>query len=203
MEQFLTSKCLITVSCLVKGDNPYENTFYIDIDTNKIKSIGQLKDVIKDKKKFTNQFKLWKVKTPINEEKLKLLNKSYDEIGIKEELGGLEMSSLSKITDHFSDKSFQIIIEPYTSADALSQEILELKKKLSMLENKIIHRNQLPINYLQLAFNNGIIKEGSTVQYGTTIVKVSIDKNKQAALFYDDKHYDSFYKFIFAINHEV
>jgi len=41
----------ITLSCLVVGENPYENTFSVDIDTNKVKTIGYLKDAIKENQK--------------------------------------------------------------------------------------------------------------------------------------------------------
>lgn len=200
----------ITVNCLVKGDNPCNGAFCVDIDTNKIKNIGQLKDVIKDKKMLqirTDQFKHWKVKIPIKEKNPNLLDKFHDEINIKQELEGMELSPRSKITDYFSgdffDEYIQIIIEPCTFAididtDTLSQRVSELERRLSTLE-KVIR----PINYLQLASNYGIIKEGSSIQYGTIIVKASVGENKRAILFHGDKHYDSFYKFIFAIDGEV
>ncbi len=37
----------ITLSCLVVGENPYDNFFPIDINTNKVKTVGHLKDAIK------------------------------------------------------------------------------------------------------------------------------------------------------------
>ena len=39
----------ITLSCLVVSENPYENAFPVDIDTNKVKTVGHLRDAIKKK----------------------------------------------------------------------------------------------------------------------------------------------------------
>ena len=50
-------------------------------------------------------------------------------------------------------------------------------------------------NYLQQAFKLGIIKEKSTVKYKNVIAKVLI-LDEQAALFYEDVPYYSFYKFM-------
>ena len=46
----------ITLSYLVVGENPYKNAFPVDIDTNKVKTVGHLKDTIKEKlhPKFEN-----------------------------------------------------------------------------------------------------------------------------------------------------
>ena len=39
----------ITLSCLVIGENPYENVFEVDIDNNK--TVNRLKDTIKENQK--------------------------------------------------------------------------------------------------------------------------------------------------------
>ena len=43
----------ITLSCLVVGENPYENAFPVDIDTNKVKTVGHLKKAIKEEQLHT------------------------------------------------------------------------------------------------------------------------------------------------------
>jgi hypothetical protein len=40
----------ITLSCLVVSENPYKNVFLVDIDTNKVKTVGHLRNAIKEKK---------------------------------------------------------------------------------------------------------------------------------------------------------
>src|SRR4051794_25070402 len=98
----------ITLSCLVVGENPYENSFPVDIDTNKVKTVGHLKKAIKEEntQAFANvdakDIKLWKVDIPFEEEnkKLELVNTKIN-VNIKEDLGGEELPSLSKISKHF------------------------------------------------------------------------------------------------------
>src|ERR1051325_10638924 len=98
---------IITLSCLVIGENPYENAFAIKIDTTKLVSF--FKDAIKEKKApefdnfATDKLKLWKVDTSFEEEnkKLELVNTKIN-VNIKEELGGEELSPLSKISKHFT-----------------------------------------------------------------------------------------------------
>ena len=48
----------ITFSCLVVSENSYENAFPVDIDTNKVKTIGHFKKAIKEEfhPKFKNVF---------------------------------------------------------------------------------------------------------------------------------------------------
>ena len=43
----------ITLSCLVVGENPFENAFPVDIDTNKVKTVGHLKKAIKEEQLHT------------------------------------------------------------------------------------------------------------------------------------------------------
>ncbi|PKK77091.1 hypothetical protein RhiirC2_771758 [Rhizophagus irregularis] len=78
----------ITLNCLVAGENPYENAFQVLIDTHQIKTVALLKDAIKEKntQAFANvdakDIKLW-----------------------KDELGGVELLPLSKISKNFSSQS--------------------------------------------------------------------------------------------------
>ncbi|GBC08874.1 hypothetical protein RclHR1_08450002 [Rhizophagus clarus] len=110
----------ITLSCLVVGENPYENVFKVDIDNNK--TINRLKDAIKENQKpfFDNiaskELKLWKVDISLKEEnkKLELVNTKIN-VNIKEDLGGEELPPLSKISKHFpsqpADEHIHIIVQ--------------------------------------------------------------------------------------------
>ena len=110
----------ITLSCLVVGENPYENVFEVDIDNNK--TVNRLKDAIKEKKQndFANvdadKLKLWKVDISLEEEnkKLELVNTKIN-VNIKDELGGVELLPLSKISKHFTsqpaDEHIHIIVQ--------------------------------------------------------------------------------------------
>ncbi|POG68563.1 hypothetical protein GLOIN_2v1636630, partial [Rhizophagus irregularis DAOM 181602=DAOM 197198] len=110
----------ITLSCLVVGENPYENAFEVDIEINK--SISKLKDAIKEKKApefdnfATDKLKLWKVDISFEEEnkKLELVNTKIN-VNIKDELGGEELPPLSKISKHFpsqpADEHIHIIVQ--------------------------------------------------------------------------------------------
>ena len=68
----------IKALCQVVGENPYENAFPVDIDINKVKTVGHLKDAIKEKlhPKFenvtANDIKLWKVDISLEKENKKL-----------------------------------------------------------------------------------------------------------------------------------
>jgi len=101
------------------GENPYENAFPVDIDTDKVKTVGHLKDAIKEKiddNVKAKNIKLWKVDISLKEEnkKLNLINTKIN-INIKEELDGVELLPLSKISKHFSsqpaDEHIHIIIQ--------------------------------------------------------------------------------------------
>ena len=110
----------ITLSCLVAGENPYENAFAVEIDTTKL--ISFFKKAIKEElhPKFENvspnDIKLWKVDIPLEEEnkKLELVNTKIN-VNIKEELGGVELLPLSKISKHFlsqpADEHIHIIVQ--------------------------------------------------------------------------------------------
>ncbi|RGB22868.1 hypothetical protein C1646_32222 [Rhizophagus diaphanus] len=109
----------ITLSCLVVGENPYENAFEVDIEINK--SISKLRDAIKEKntQAFANvdakDIKLWKVDISLEKEnkKLELVNTKIN-VNIKEELG-VELLPLSKISKHFTsqpaDEHIHIIVQ--------------------------------------------------------------------------------------------
>jgi hypothetical protein len=110
----------ITLSCLVVGENPYENAFAVEIDTTKLVSF--FRDAIKEKKQndFANvdadKLKLWKVDISLEEEnkKLELVNTKIN-VNIKDELGGVELLPLSKISKHFTsqpaDEHIHIIVQ--------------------------------------------------------------------------------------------
>ena len=78
---------IITLSCLVVGENPYENAFEVDIEINK-----SISNAIKEKlhPKFenvtANDIKLWKVDISFEEEnkKLELVNIKIN-VNIKDE----------------------------------------------------------------------------------------------------------------------
>ena len=112
----------ITLSCLVVGENPYENAFPVDIDTNKVKTVGHLRDAIKENQKpfFDNiapkELKLWKVDISLKEENEKLIAVNTKiNVNIKEDLGGEELPPLSKISKHFisqpADEHIHIIVQ--------------------------------------------------------------------------------------------
>src|SRR5437016_3525264 len=101
----------ITLSCLVVGENPYENAFPVDIDTNKVKTVGHLRDAIKENQKpfFDNiapkELKLWKVDISLKEENEKLIAVNTKiNVNIKEDLGGEELPPLSKISKYFTSQ---------------------------------------------------------------------------------------------------
>jgi len=109
----------ITLSCLVVGENPYDNSFPVDIDTNKVKTVGHLRDAIKEKiddNVKAKDLKLWKVDISFEKEnkKLELVNTKIN-VNIKEDLGGEELPPLSKISKHFSsqpaDEHIHIIVQ--------------------------------------------------------------------------------------------
>ncbi|GET02143.1 hypothetical protein GLOIN_2v1571020 [Rhizophagus clarus] len=103
---------IITLSCLVAGE---KHSFPVDIDTNKVKTVGHLKDVIKENQKpfFDNVapkvLKLWKVDISLEEEneKLELVNTKIN-VNIKEDLGASYSSSQSATVE--SD-TVEIVIE--------------------------------------------------------------------------------------------
>ncbi|PKK55649.1 hypothetical protein RhiirC2_858940 [Rhizophagus irregularis] len=111
---------IITLSCLVAGENPYENAFNVKV--NKTEAVSELKDVIKENQKpfFDNvapkELKLWKVDISLEEEneKLTAVNTKIN-VNIKEELGGVELLPLSKISKHFpsqpADEHIHIIVQ--------------------------------------------------------------------------------------------
>ena len=107
----------VTLSCLVVGENPYENAFEVDIEINK--SISKLRDAIKEKiddNVKAKDLKLWKVNISFEEEnkKLELVNTKIN-VNIKEDLGGEELPPLSKISKHFpsqpADEHIHIIVQ--------------------------------------------------------------------------------------------
>jgi hypothetical protein len=106
--------------CLVAGENPYNNAFNIKI--NEAETVAELKKSIKEIQKpfFDNvafkDLKLWKVNIPLDSEneKLSAINTNIN-VNIKEDLEGVEMSALSKISKHFptqsDDEHIHIVIQ--------------------------------------------------------------------------------------------
>src|SRR5436305_5259472 len=111
---------IITLSCLVAGENPYDNAFNVKV--NKTEAVSELRDAIKEKntQAFANvdakDIKLWKVDISLEEpnEKLKLVNEKIN-VNIKDELEGEELKPLSKISKHFpsqpADEHIHIIVQ--------------------------------------------------------------------------------------------
>src|SRR4051794_7725583 len=110
----------ITLSCLVVGENPYENAFNVKV--NKTEAVSELRKAIKVEKQndFANvdadKLKLWKVDISFEKEnkKLELVNTKIN-VNIKEDLCGEELLPLSKISKHFSsqpaDEHIHIIVQ--------------------------------------------------------------------------------------------
>src|SRR3954447_9774147 len=108
---------IITLSCLVAGENPYDNAFNVKV--NKTEAVSFFRDAIKEKiddNVKAKDLKLWKVDISLEEEneKLKLVNTKIN-VNIKEELGGVELLPLSKISKHFTsqpaDEHIHIIVQ--------------------------------------------------------------------------------------------
>ncbi|CAG8819876.1 44726_t:CDS:2 [Gigaspora margarita] len=108
---------IITLSCLVAGENLYDNTFAVEIDITKLVSFFRdaIKEKINDNIK-AKDLKLWKVDISLEEEnkKFELVNTKIN-VNIKEELEGVELKPLSKISKHFlfqlADEHIHIIIQ--------------------------------------------------------------------------------------------
>ncbi|RIA95469.1 hypothetical protein C1645_816707 [Glomus cerebriforme] len=92
--------------CLVAGENPYDNAFAVEIDTTKLVSflrmlLRRIKSLFFDNI-APKELKLWKVDISLEEEneKLKLVNEKIN-VNIKDELEGVELKPLLKISKHF------------------------------------------------------------------------------------------------------
>ncbi|GBB96306.1 hypothetical protein RclHR1_02720021 [Rhizophagus clarus] len=99
-------------------ENPYDNSFPVDIDTNKVKTVGHQENY--QGNDFANvdayKLKLWKVNISFEEpnEKLDLVDTKIN-VNIKEDLGGEELPPLSKTSKHFpsqpADEHIHIIVQ--------------------------------------------------------------------------------------------
>ncbi|GBB96955.1 hypothetical protein RclHR1_02880021 [Rhizophagus clarus] len=138
---------IITLSCLVAGE---KHSFPVDIDTNKVKTVGHLKDVIKENQKpfFDNVapkvLKLWKVDISLEEEneKLELVNTKIN-VNIKEDLGGEKLLPLSKISKHFPlqpvDEHIHIIVQrPVETKEVHCTATYERKKNEHIVISRVI-----------------------------------------------------------------
>ncbi|CAG8825143.1 20910_t:CDS:2, partial [Gigaspora margarita] len=105
------------VKSILPGENPYDNAFAVEIDTTKLVSF--FRDAIKEKidnNVRAKDLKLWKVDISLEEEnkKFELVNTKIN-VNIEEELEGVELKPLSKISKHFpfqpADEHIHIIIQ--------------------------------------------------------------------------------------------
>ena len=113
----------ITLFCLVLGDDPEEELFPVDIITNK--TIGALKDSIKEKKPDTlsgeaDKLKLWQVDISLdNNEQMEVLHKPVTEVEegvIKTQLGGKRVLPTKRVGKCWNkvqlyEDSIHVIIE--------------------------------------------------------------------------------------------
>src|SRR3954451_6335423 len=147
---------IITLSCLVAGENPYDNAFNVKV--NKTEAVSELRDAIKENQKpfFDNiapkELKLWKVDISFEEEnkKLELVNTKIN-VNIKEELGGVELLPLSKISKHFSsqpaDKHIHIIVQhPVETKEVHCTTMYERKTEKFLWA---VTREQRTLSYLK------------------------------------------------------
>ncbi|RHZ75565.1 hypothetical protein Glove_212g139 [Diversispora epigaea] len=133
---------VITLNCLVEGDDPYENCFVIKI--NKTESVSILKKHIKNEKKPNfdhlpaDQLKLWKVNIFLSElnEKLNILINRNLAV-IEQRLEGRKLLASDDVQDYFNEqptkKHMHIIVE---CPHAGPRGVVEFWKKL--LDAKIV-----------------------------------------------------------------
>ncbi|PKC63537.1 hypothetical protein RhiirA1_537689 [Rhizophagus irregularis] len=119
----------ITLFCLVKGQ-----------------FVGDLKKVIKAEitPEFDNfpadKLKLWKVSIPTKQESAQLTAVSKISVNIKDELGGVELSPVDKLSKYFDDepiqKNLHIIVDPPTDPQ---REKFRKPKNLNLLRQLQVH----------------------------------------------------------------
>ena len=122
----------ITLLCLVKG-NTLANAFPVDI--NKDQLVGHLKDAIKAKKHKTfhgveaDELKLWKVTIPGDQDD-QLRNLILQDSD--------ELLAIRKISKYFEDsppeEHIHVLVSPPETTATSSQEVLELREKLTSLQ---------------------------------------------------------------------
>ena len=122
----------ITLSCLVVGENPYENAFEVDIE--KDKSISKLKEAIKEKKQNdfagvdADKLKLWKVEI------------SGDHVDPLTLHDNDELLAINDIGDYWTEKPLKkhihVLVEPPVTT-ATSDEVLELREEVASLKEKL------------------------------------------------------------------
>jgi hypothetical protein len=109
----------IILSCLVAGENPYNNAFNVKI--NRQEAVNELRKAIKEEQPQTfvnvdsKDLKLWKVDIPLDSENEKSIAITKINVNIKDKLDGVELLPLSKISKHFStqpdDEHIHIIVQ--------------------------------------------------------------------------------------------
>ncbi|PKY40352.1 hypothetical protein RhiirA4_538752 [Rhizophagus irregularis] len=130
----------ITLSCLVVGENPYDNSFPVDTDPNKVKTVGHLRKTIKEEKQndFANvdadKLKLWKEHSD-SKNILLVLKSTLDAEG----LGLLNVASRlqsRKITLDYEDQIAKLIpSSDKRSLDNISANDKSTAKRVS-IDNK-------------------------------------------------------------------
>ncbi|RHZ47953.1 hypothetical protein Glove_564g71 [Diversispora epigaea] len=154
----------ITLNCLVKKDNPYENCFEVEID--KTRTVSALKELIKDKQKPNfdhlpaNQLKLWKVNVSLlkSNEKLTVLVEKEPAV-IEQKLEGEKLLAPNDVQDYFSGqpakKFIHIIVESLpiekpasTITPNREQELLNEITSLKELFNKSTHGTYKFVEFL-------------------------------------------------------
>ncbi|GET49780.1 hypothetical protein GLOIN_2v1786167 [Rhizophagus irregularis DAOM 181602=DAOM 197198] len=105
----------IILNCLVIGENPYENAFAVDIEINR--SISKFKNAIKENQKSflitlrpkNSSYRRSTISLKEENKKLITVNTKIN-VNIKDELSGVELFLLSKISKHFSSrKKFTVL----------------------------------------------------------------------------------------------
>ncbi|CAI2194197.1 10205_t:CDS:2, partial [Funneliformis geosporum] len=179
----------ITLNCLVVGENPYENAF--NIKTNLTKAICELKEAIKVKKapEFDNfaadKLILWKVDISLEENGELIAVNTKINTNIKDELGGVELTSLSKISKHFPSQPaiehLHIVLQrPVEAKDihctggnaTTTTTITTLNKAKRLLSEtqyvrKHLANNDLKAKNFYVYFNHSTLKEGVEVLHKT------------------------------------
>ena len=143
---------IITLSCLVAGENPYDNAFNVKV--NKTEAVSELRDAIKEKKQndFANvdadKLKLWKVDISLEEEnnKFELVNTKIN-VNIKDELEGEELPPLSKISKHFSS-------QPADEHIHIAAPVMQRRQRFAIFQTNNLKRFLQPaFGSLWLGFN--------------------------------------------------
>ncbi|KAF0429261.1 crinkler family protein [Gigaspora margarita] len=138
---------VITLNCLVEGDDPYDNCFEVEI--NKTKNVSTLKKAIKNEKTpdfdnfVTNKLKLWKVDVSLLRSNKKLdvlVSKEY--AVIEQKLEGTKLLASNEIQYYFNEqptkKYIHIIVERLPGPTITSSREDELLSEIALLKAQIV-----------------------------------------------------------------